>query len=176
MFSNIFKNTARQTQSYSSIYLRNLGFRFQSTAAKHAKPPKPATGIKKLMQQYGYSALGVYLGISLIDLPICFVVVHSAGEDKIREIQDGFFSWIGYNTDKSNDDNEAAESTEENDGKSSTLVTEFALAYAIHKSLVFVRLPLTAAITPWVVKRLQQWGFKIGTAAIIKAANKGPKL
>ena len=35
------------------------------------------------------------------------------------------------------------------------------LAYAIHKSLIFIRVPLTAAITPKVVKTLRQWGWDI---------------
>ncbi|THC94591.1 hypothetical protein EYZ11_005914 [Aspergillus tanneri] len=42
-----------------------------------------------------------------------------------------------------------------------SLWTQVALAYAIHKSLIFVRVPLTAAITPKVVKVLRQWGWDI---------------
>lgn len=154
-------------QSTSSLFLRNLGLRFQSNAVRHAKPPAPPTGIKKLIQQYGYSALGVYLGLSLIDLPICFVVVHSAGEDKIRELQDEFLTWIGYkkSADTQSDPTTAGTSDGQPEEKSSTFVTEFALAYAIHKSLIFIRLPITAAITPWVVARLQKMGFKIGKVA-----------
>lgn len=37
-----------------------------------------------------------------------------------------------------------------------------ALAYAIHKSFIFIRVPLTAAITPKVVKTLRSWGWDIG--------------
>ena len=40
--------------------------------------------------------------------------------------------------------------------------TELALAYAIHKSFIFIRLPATAAITPRVVKKLRSWGYNIG--------------
>lgn len=42
------------------------------------------------------------------------------------------------------------------------LWTQLALAYAIHKSFIFVRVPLTAAITPKVVKTLRKWGWDIG--------------
>ena len=42
------------------------------------------------------------------------------------------------------------------------LATQLALAYAIHKSFIFVRLPLTAAVTPRVVKTLRSWGWNIG--------------
>jgi hypothetical protein len=48
---------------------------------------------------------------------------------------------------------------------SSGLATQLALAYAIHKSFIFVRVPLTAAITPKVVKVLRSWGWKIGNKA-----------
>lgn len=49
------------------------------------------------------------------------------------------------------------------------LATQLALAYAIHKSFIFVRVPLTAAITPKVVKVLRSWGWQIGKKATKKA-------
>lgn len=42
------------------------------------------------------------------------------------------------------------------------LATQLALAYAIHKSFIFIRVPLTAAVTPKVVKVLRGWGYQIG--------------
>ena len=42
------------------------------------------------------------------------------------------------------------------------LATQLALAYAIHKSFIFIRVPLTVAITPKVVKVLRGWGWDIG--------------
>lgn len=58
------------------------------------------------------------------------------------------------------------------------LATQLALAYAIHKSFIFVRVPLTAAILPKVVKVLRSFGWNIGTKAVkgAKAASKGGKL
>lgn len=44
--------------------------------------------------------------------------------------------------------------------------TQLVFAYAIHKSLlIFVRVPLTAAVTPKVVKVLRRWGWDIGKRA-----------
>ncbi|XXH03824.1 hypothetical protein Hte_010230 [Hypoxylon texense] len=43
-----------------------------------------------------------------------------------------------------------------------SLGTQLALAYAVHKSFIFLRVPLTAAITPKVVKVLRSWGWNIG--------------
>ncbi len=40
--------------------------------------------------------------------------------------------------------------------------TQLALAYAIHKSFIFIRVPLTVAVTPKVVKVLRGWGWDIG--------------
>lgn len=40
--------------------------------------------------------------------------------------------------------------------------TQLALAYAIHKSFIFLRVPLTAAVTPKVVKTLRGWGWDVG--------------
>lgn len=42
------------------------------------------------------------------------------------------------------------------------LATQLALAYAIHKTFIFIRVPLTAAVTPKVVKVLRGWGYQIG--------------
>jgi hypothetical protein len=42
------------------------------------------------------------------------------------------------------------------------LATQLALAYAIHKSFIFVRIPLTVAVTPRIVKQLRAWGWNIG--------------
>lgn len=139
-------------------------FRNFATKVNYAQPPKPATGIKKLIQQYGYSALGVYLSISIIDIPLCWLLVHSAGEDQIRTFQDSVKDFFGYKKEQKEieigDDNSVGEVE-----KSSTFWTEFAVAYAFHKSLIFIRLPIAAAITPAVVKQLTKWGIKIGKRA-----------
>lgn len=42
------------------------------------------------------------------------------------------------------------------------LWTQLALAYAVHKSLIFFRIPLTAAILPKVAKTLRKWGWNVG--------------
>lgn len=57
------------------------------------------------------------------------------------------------------------------------LGTQLALAYAIHKSFIFLRVPLTAAVTPKVVKVLRGWGWQIGkrTSKAAKEAVKAAK-
>jgi hypothetical protein len=45
------------------------------------------------------------------------------------------------------------------------ILTQLALAYAVHKSLIFFRVPLAAAILPSVVKTLRRWGWNVGRSA-----------
>ncbi|KAK6338352.1 hypothetical protein TWF730_002415 [Orbilia blumenaviensis] len=47
-------------------------------------------------------------------------------------------------------------------GGEASLGTVLILAYAVHKSLIFFRVPLAAAVTPKVVQTLRGWGFNIG--------------
>ena len=47
-------------------------------------------------------------------------------------------------------------------GLCSGIWTQLALAYAIHKTFIFIRVPLTAAVTPKVVRVLRGWGWDIG--------------
>ena len=56
--------------------------------------------------------------------------------------------------------------------------TQLLLAYALHKSFIFIRIPITVAITPKVVKTLRGWGWNIGnptakTGSIAAQAGKG---
>lgn len=172
---------------------RPFGRRFNGTTAKPAAPEPKPTGMKAFMKTYGYSGLGVYLALSMLDLPLCFLLVHSMGQDKVKEWQDKALNAIGWNKDKSEDvgtppDADTKTETTQNqpsdtqnkpetttattttaaniDSKkpivSETFWTELALAYAIHKSLIVIRLPIAAAITPAVVKYLQRFGFDIG--------------
>ncbi|KAI9840998.1 MAG: hypothetical protein M1837_001073 [Sclerophora amabilis] len=54
------------------------------------------------------------------------------------------------------------EAEERNTSIDASIWTQLALAYAIHKSFIFIRVPLTAAVTPKVVKVLRGWGWDIG--------------
>ncbi|TLS24514.1 hypothetical protein PpBr36_08350, partial [Pyricularia pennisetigena] len=64
--------------------------------------------------------------------------------------------------DISADDKWGVKEAQENHKEEASLATQLALAYAIHKSFIFIRVPLTAAVTPRVVKTLRSWGWDIG--------------
>uniref|UniRef100_A0A060T824 ARAD1C26290p n=1 Tax=Blastobotrys adeninivorans TaxID=409370 RepID=A0A060T824_BLAAD len=134
--------------------------------------------VKELTKKYGWSAVGVYLALSAIDLPLCFLFVHSMGQEKVQELERKVKGWFGYSTKDEDLKTGTDESGDEADSKWSLYLTEFGIAYAIHKSVfLFVRIPLTAAITPWTVRTLRRWGFNIGNgtnkAAGAAASTKG---
>ncbi|KAI9731680.1 MAG: hypothetical protein M1834_004469 [Cirrosporium novae-zelandiae] len=59
-------------------------------------------------------------------------------------------------------DHGVKEAEQRNMSDNASIWTQLALAYAIHKSFIFIRVPLTAAVTPKVVKVLRGWGWDIG--------------
>lgn len=147
------------------------------------------SGIKLLMAKYGYSAIGIYFGLSVIDFGLSILLVHSMGEEKIGQLESRIKDFFGISgkTDedgkKSENENYEGKLDIDDDNKlpntrstpkdkgtswgiSTTLLTELGIAFAIHKSLIFLRVPLTMAITPSIVKTLQRWGFNIGKASV----------
>ncbi|KJZ79652.1 hypothetical protein HIM_01121 [Hirsutella minnesotensis 3608] len=183
-------------KSFGRIHHR--GFRFSSwrrgTNGAGEKAPEKLSltaRLKKLSKEYGWSAVGVYLALSVLDFPFCFLLVRIVGTDTIGKIEHVVVSnvakvipepvkrkWNEYwhaikdaeaNTlgdDQISDKVEMAgwgvkEAQEKNEEEAS-LATQLALAYAIHKSFIFIRVPLTAAVTPKVVKVLRSWGWNIG--------------
>ncbi|KAL0942536.1 peptide alpha-N-acetyltransferase [Colletotrichum truncatum] len=147
--------------------------------------------LKKLSKEYGWSAVGVYFTLSILDFPFCFLLVRVVGTDRIGQLEHWVTShvkkiipesvqnwWTEYRAALSkaeteqfgNDDISEAvemagwgvEEAEARNKAEASLGTQLALAYAIHKSFIFLRVPLTAAVTPKVVKVLRSWGWQIG--------------
>ncbi|KAK3953925.1 hypothetical protein QBC32DRAFT_337523 [Pseudoneurospora amorphoporcata] len=170
-----------------------------------AKEPEPtgfSARMKQLSREYGWTAVGVYLALSVLDFPFCFLLVRTVGTEKIAHFEHIVVSWFEkaipqsvqdfwrkYRTTlKDNKRERTGEESEETAGwgveaaeerskqAGASLATQLALAYAIHKSFIFVRVPLTAAILPKVVKVLRSWGYQIGTKkaakTVVKAAKK----
>ncbi|RKF59924.1 putative N-terminal acetyltransferase 2 [Erysiphe neolycopersici] len=153
--------------------------------------------IKKLSREYGWSAFGVYLALSALDFPICFLLVKYLGSERIGKWEQAVTSSLkslipedfkrtcnewsasiqsiraSSHSSQEGDNNKDVdfcektsssnvEDAEKNNKKDASIATQLALAYAIHKSFIFVRVPLTAAITPKIVKMLRGWGWDIG--------------
>lgn len=164
--------------------------RFNSTQPHLPKPNNSLTGrLKDLSKRYGRAAIVVYLGISAIDFAIAFAAVHSLGAQRIGAYEDKFFrivkDWTGYKKTTVNQVQQASEEVVQDTasqakdtagiGKGS-LWTEAVIAYGIHKALfIFIRIPITVAITPPIVKALVRRGWKIGPAAAAAQATKSIK-
>ncbi|PYH41805.1 uncharacterized protein BP01DRAFT_359998 [Aspergillus saccharolyticus JOP 1030-1] len=158
---------------------------FQSSRTRYAaQPQQPGVSLsqrlRNLSKEYGWSALWVYLLLSAMDFPICFAAVRLLGVDRIGHYEHVIVEsvkgvvdtvWpITQDVNENSDQNKALTSRPESqedaaktqdNGENASLWTQLALAYAVHKSLIFIRVPLTAAITPKVVKVLRQWGYDI---------------
>ncbi|KAI1258649.1 peptide alpha-N-acetyltransferase Nat2 [Xylariaceae sp. FL1019] len=155
------------------------------------KPQGLSARLKKLSREYGWSAVGVYFALSVLDFPFCFLLVRVVGTDRIGELEHWVVShatnmiphsvrdrWNEYRqalkqaerehlgNDEISEHVEMATwgvaEAEERHNAEASLGTQLALAYAIHKSFIFLRVPLTAAVTPKVVKVLRSWGWNIG--------------
>ncbi|KAL8905590.1 MAG: hypothetical protein Q9207_002540 [Kuettlingeria erythrocarpa] len=197
----------------------NLNKRFNSN--KPTLDPTPSLGspepslslsqrLRKLSREYGWSALGVYLLLSALDFPFCFLAVRWIGTETIGRwesiIVEQFrqvFNLLPFSSDpaipaaeiksvgakaegyapvapRSDEigvpgyDHGVKEAEERNKSEEASIWTQLALAYAIHKSFIFIRVPLTAAVTPKVVKVLRGWGWDIGKRRP-KGISNGPK-
>ena len=154
---------------------------------------------RELSRKYGWSAVGVYFGLSVLDFPFCFLAVQLVGPERIGEVEhaivDGFWHLVAIAMPSMKPDGRVAvEEVEAEireagvpDGNghkhkeaASTYMyfsrmldvgadvintgiwTQLLLAYGVHKSLIFFRIPLAAAVTPKVVKTLRGWGWNVG--------------
>lgn len=154
---------------------------------------------KQLSRKYGYSAVGVYFGLSILDFPFCFLAVRLVGPERVGEVEhaivDSFWSLVGLIMPSMRPETRAPTGVVEaaareghpangnghkvkdnasmytkpglardlrTDNVSPGIWTQLLLAYGVHKSLIFFRIPLTAAVTPKVVKTLRSWGWNIG--------------
>lgn len=198
--------------------------------SQQSSPIQPQTlsqRFKKLSREYGWSAFGVYMLLSALDFPFCFLAVRSLGVDRIGHAEKVVVGYVGdvlpesvknaylelsnliktvvrpnrkqgepknqpqlevaetpagaipaFGLPQAQDEHGVLQAERENTGDNASMIsftrlhstkftgiwTQLALAYAIHKSFIFVRIPLTIAVTPKVVKTLRAWGWNIGKA------------
>jgi hypothetical protein len=71
-----FHNTSRRRDTKHSI---------KESSTKEAEPQGLSGRLKKLSREYGWTAVGVYLSLSVLDFPFCFLLVRIVGTDKIGE-------------------------------------------------------------------------------------------
>ncbi|KAF9883603.1 hypothetical protein FE257_003156 [Aspergillus nanangensis] len=184
--SRFFSSSWMRSAGSSRAQSQSTTFRrfFNSSRPRYSNtshPGKPASlsqRLKMLSKEYGWSALGVYLLLSAMDFPICFAAVHFVGADRMghyeQVVVDTFKAAVGTVMPSVQEaqateeavagdaaDDQSVTKAEKKTGEEASLWTQIVIAYAIHKSLIFIRVPLTAAITPKVVKALRHWGWDL---------------
>ncbi|KAI1130083.1 hypothetical protein F5Y10DRAFT_236615 [Nemania abortiva] len=186
------------SKSYQSPLRTNKRSFHKTSRLRDAKPDPSKSNIeqplslsarlKKLSREYGWAAVGVYLSLSVLDFPFCFLLVRVVGTERIGDLEHWLVSnvtklipesvrnrWNEYREalkeakrEQSGHEEQVevagwgVEEAEKRNNTEASLGTQLALAYAIHKSFIFLRVPLTAAVTPKVVKVLRSWGWNIG--------------
>lgn len=88
----------RYQRSALARRFRSLRFKSDGPNPRHHDPtphlgsPEPAPSLsqrlKQLSREYGWAALGVYFGLSLLDFPFCFLAVRLLGTDRIGHYED----------------------------------------------------------------------------------------
>jgi hypothetical protein len=78
--------------------IRSLRFKSQKAPQNRLDPtphlgsPEPALSIsqrlKQLSKEYGWTAVGVYFALSVLDFPFCFLAVRLLGTDRIGHYED----------------------------------------------------------------------------------------
>lgn len=182
----------RFQQSALLRHFRSLRFKSGKTPVQRPNPtphlgsPEPALSLsqrlKQLSKEYGWTAVGVYFALSVLDFPFCFLAVRLLGTDRIGHYEDviknAFWSVVrlvfpdaGKKSPAIPEDMAEATAREGDvgaveaavkNGADASIWTQLGLAYLVHKSFIFVRVPLTAAVLPKVVKTLRSWGYNIG--------------
>jgi N-terminal acetyltransferase 2 len=52
--------------------------------------------MRKLSREYGWSALGVYLALTALDFPFCYMLVRYLGTDRIGKLSSGISPHVNY--------------------------------------------------------------------------------
>ena len=116
-------------------------------------PKDKKSRFKALIRDYGLTAVIFHVTISLASLGICYLLVNSSlPMDKI-------FNLLGIDQKLGNLSDAASTST------------NFVVAYAVHKSLALIRLSITAACVPIIVRYLRSKGIIKTVGKVVKKVN-----
>ena len=82
-----FSRAARRT-------FQRAARRLESTTATANEELSLSQRLKKLSREYGWSAVGVYLALSALDFPFCFLAVRLLGTDRIGHWEHVVVTWV----------------------------------------------------------------------------------
>lgn len=149
-----------------------------TTVAQTTQAKTPGK-LRQLMQQYGVAGIIVYLSVGMIDLGATYFAIQMVGADKVKELENwvkGSFGRFGVWSNEHRNEPDTTATTlgvggvlgeisaeVPAEGEKPSVASIFILSYGIHKTVFLpFRLGVTAAITPFVVRRLQALGWNIG--------------
>ncbi|CAM0140238.1 DUF1279 superfamily [Umbelopsis sp. WA50703] len=116
--------------------------------------------LKAFMKKYGPVGVGVYLSLSAVDLSLTMLAISFTGAERVKQVED----WVMTKIKNSVGLEHKISPNKKTDEKPS-LWAIFVIAYGIHKTVFLpFRLGLTAAITPFLAKKLRQMGFRVAGA------------
>lgn len=116
-------------------FMVNDMIRYQSNKVNDEAPLSKKEKLKKAVKEYGSTVIVFHVGISLVSLGACYLLV-SSGIDMGK-----VFVPLGIT------------------GNAVTNASTFVTAYAIHKVFAPVRISITLAATPFIVRYLRNIGF-----------------
>lgn len=67
----------------ASIFPAKRPFHLTRARRAAAEPTTLGARLKKLSREYGWTAVGVYMTLSVLDFPFCFLLVRTVGTEKI---------------------------------------------------------------------------------------------
>ncbi|KAJ3158860.1 hypothetical protein HDU86_002548 [Geranomyces michiganensis] len=175
-----------QQRAYSTPASTTLPPTTAGPATPPPPPPPPKRDFKSLMREYGPIATGVYLSLSFLTFCACLtsIVVLGIDEAQIKRWFAMVRSAVGFPP--ASDDSKAIEIADDVNTeptfwakitpewmRSPTTrhaITTVLLAMGMTKLFMPVKLGITAAITPFVAKKLRSFGFQLGQKGGYKTA------
>ncbi|KAG2181374.1 hypothetical protein INT43_008957 [Umbelopsis isabellina] len=122
--------------------------------------PSTKQKLKSFMKKYGAVGVGVYLSLSAVDLSLTMLAISFTGAERVKQVEDWVMTKI-----KNSVGLEHKVSPNKRTDEKPSLWAIFVIAYGIHKTVFLpFRLGLTAAITPFLAKKLRQMGFRVAGA------------
>jgi hypothetical protein len=125
---------------------------------KVATEPKTSK-IKELTRKYGAAGIVVYIVVGCIDLGITLGAIQLVGLEKVKALEEGVLDVVYKAGEKFGIERKQPHTNHELVDTPS-FASVFILAYGIHKTAMLpVRIGITAAITPALVRKLHQMGW-----------------
>lgn len=81
-----WQSANRAGSKFAQIHRRGFHFSFWRRNTTQNGPSEKLTirqKLRRLSKEYGWSAVGVYLGLSVLDFPFCFLLVRIVGAETI---------------------------------------------------------------------------------------------